>query len=212
MNTAVRANPELHARHGRGGRDEPLVEALRRDDEGAPEELVACYGDRIYRLARRLLRNEADAEEITQDVLLTVVNKIGTFKGEAALSSWIYRITVNAAYARLRSRRSRTEVPLDSVLPVFDAEGNHVEPLTDWSGQLEDPAVASEVRTAIERGLARLPDEYRVVILLHDVEGFPNREVARALGLSVAAVKSRIHRARLFLRRELEHLFSPASR
>jgi RNA polymerase sigma-70 factor (ECF subfamily) len=139
-----------------------------------------------------------------------VVQKIQTFRGEAAFSSWIYRIAVNAAYQRLRTRHSRAEVSLGPILSVFDEEGRHVRPVVDWSSRLDDPAAAAKARTAIERSLNRLSEEYRIVILLHDVEGLPNEEVADTLGLSVAAVKSRIHRARLFLRQELAHLFSPA--
>jgi RNA polymerase sigma-70 factor (ECF subfamily) len=189
--------------------DQKLVEALQRGEPSAAEALVDRYGGWIHRVARRLLNDPRDAEEVTQDVLLTVVRKIRTFKGEAAFSSWLYRIAANAAYQRLRAKRARPEVSLEPFLPVFDDEGRYIEPVVDWSSKLNDPAVAGETRAAIERSLSRLPEEYRVVILLHDVEELPNEEVAATLGLTVAAVKSRIHRARLFLRQELAHLFSP---
>lgn len=189
--------------------DQKLVEALQRGEPGAVEALLDRYGGWIYRVARRLLNDPRDVEEVTQDVLLTVVRKIQTFKGEAAFSSWLYRIAVNAAYQRLRAKRARPEVSLEPFLPVFDDEGRYIEPVVDWSSKLNDPAVAGETRAAIERSLSRLPEEYRVVIQLHDVEELPNEEVAATLGLTVAAVKSRVHRARLFLRQELAHLFSP---
>ncbi len=189
--------------------DDDLVAALRRGDDGAVEALVDRYAGWIHGVARRLLNDPRDAEEVAQDVLLTVVRKIQTFKGEAAFSSWLYRIAANAAYTRLKARHRRQEVSLEPFLPVFDDEGRYAQPVVDWSGQLNDPALAGEVRAAIERSLSRLPEEYRVVIMLHDMEGLPNEEVAAALGLTVAAVKSRIHRARLFLRQELAHLFSP---
>ena len=189
--------------------DQKLVQALQRGDTGAVEALLDRYGGWIYRVARRLLNDPRDVEEVTQDVLLTVVRKIQTFKGEAAFSSWLYRIAVNAAYQRLRAKRARPEVSLEPFLPVFDDEGRYIEPVVDWSSKLNDPAVAEETRAAIERSLSRLPEEYRVVIQLHDVEELPNEEVAATLGLTVAAVKSRVHRARLFLRQELAHLFSP---
>ena len=189
--------------------DQKLVEALQRGEPGAVEALLDRYGGWIYRVARRLLNDPRDVEEVTQDVLLTVVRKIQTFKGEAAFSSWLYRIAVNAAYQRLRAKRARPEVSLEPFLPVFDDEGRYIEPVVDWSSKLNDPAVAEETRAAIERSLSRLPEEYRVVIQLHDVEELPNEEVAATLGLTVAAVKSRVHRARLFLRQELAHLFSP---
>lgn len=193
----------------RAGEDQRLVEALQSGEEGAVEELVDRYGGWIHRVARRLLDDPRDAEEVTQDVLLVVVRKIQTFKGDAAFSSWLYRIAVNAAYQRLRAKRARPEVSLEPFLPVFDGEGRHVQPVVDWSHQLDDPAAAQEARAAIERSLSRLPEEHRIVILLHDVEGLPNEEVAATLGLSVAAVKSRVHRARLFLRQQLAHVFSP---
>ncbi len=184
-------------------RIEPLVDRLRNGEERAVEDLVDRYGAWIHRVTRRLLDDPRDAEEVTQDVLLTVVRQIRAFKGEAALSSWIYRIAVNAALARLRARRARPEVSLEPLLPVFDEEGRLAGPVTDWSGRLEDPALAAEARAATERALARLPAEYRAVVLLRDVEGLSNDEVARALGLTVAAAKSRLHRARLALRQAL---------
>jgi RNA polymerase sigma-70 factor (ECF subfamily) len=189
--------------------DERLVEALRRGEEGAVEALVDRYAGWIHAVTRRLLNDPRDAEEVTQDVLLTVVRKIQTFKGEAAFSSWLYRIAANAAYQRLKARRARQEVSLEPFFPVFDEEGRYAQPVVDWSHRLDDPALAGEVRAAIEGSLSRLPEEYRAVILLHDMEGLPNEEVAATLGLTVPAVKSRVHRARLFLRQELAHLFSP---
>ncbi len=192
--------------------DQWLIDGLERGEAGAIEAFVDRYGGWIHRVAARLLGDPRDAEEVTQDVLMTVVQKIGTFKREAALSSWIYRITANAAYGRLRSRRARAEVPVDPLLAAFDEEGRHVQPMGDWSSQLEDPAVAGQARSALERGVGRLAEEYRVVLVLRDVEGLRNEEVADALGLTVAAVKSRLHRARLFLRRDLGQLFSVRER
>ncbi len=189
--------------------DQKLVAALHGGEPGAVEALLGRYGGWIYRVARRLLDDPRDVEEVTQDVLLTVVRKIQTFKGKAAFSSGLYRIAVNAAYHRLRAKRPRPEVSLEPFLPVFDDEGRYIEPVVDWSSKLNDPAVAGETRAAIERSLSRLPEACRVVIQLHDVEELPNEEVAATLGLTVAAVKSRVHRARLFLRQELAHFFSP---
>lgn len=188
--------------------DEELVAGLLRGEAGAVEALVDRYGAWIHRLASRLLADTRDAEEVTQDVLMTVVQKIGTFKREAAFSSWLYRIAANAAYGRSRSRRARPEVSIEPLLPVFDHEGRHVAPVLDWSKNVDDPAVAGELRSALERGISQLPEEYRIVLLLRDVEGVTNEEVADALGLSVAAVKSRLHRARLALRPQLAQLFA----
>jgi len=189
--------------------DRELVAALQRGDPDAVERLVDRYGGWVYRVVRRLLDDPRDAEEVAQDVFLTVARKIETFRGEAAFSSWLYRIAMNAAYQRLRARRARpAEVPLEPLLPVFDDRGRFAGPVVDWSAQLEDPAVATEARAALEQGLARLPEDYRVVVLLRDVEGLSNEDVAGILGLSVLAVKSRLHRARLALRRVLTELWA----
>ena len=188
--------------------DRDLVEGLRRGQPGAVETLVDRYGAWIHRVVRRMLDDPRDAEEVVQDVILTVVQKIESFRGEAAFSSWVYRIAANAAYKRLRTLRSRPEVSLEPLLPVFDAEGRHARPVTDWSPQLEDPAIAREARAAIEQSLRQLPGEYRAVLLLRDVEGLSNDDAAAALGLTVAAVKSRLHRARLVLRQQLSGLLA----
>lgn len=188
--------------------DEELVAGLLRGDPRAVEMLVDRYGAWIHRVASRLLADARDAEEVTQDVLMTVVRKIGTFKHEAKFSSWVYRIAANGAYERARSRRSRLETSLEPLLPVFDDEGRHVARVQDWSKGLDDPAVAAEVRSALERGIGRLPEEYRTVLVLRDVEGLTNEDVAGALGLTLAAVKSRLHRARLALRQQLAPLLS----
>ncbi len=122
-------------------------------------------------------------------------------------------VMVNAAYQRLRARRARpAEVSLEPLLPAFDDQGRLVGPVVDWSAQLEDPAVAAEVRTALERGFARLPEDYRVVVVLRDVEGLSNEDVAALLGLSLSAVKSRLHRARLALRQFLSELWTSPGR
>jgi RNA polymerase sigma-70 factor, ECF subfamily len=190
-------------------RDE-LVDRLRCGDDGAIEALVARYGAWIHRVARRIVRDPRDAEEVTQDVLWTALRKIDTFRGDAAFSSWLYRIAANAAYLRLRSRGAHPEVSLEPFLPVFDEAGRLTGPTADWSAQLDDPAVASEARAAIAGAIARLPDAHRMVFVLRNVDGVPNEEVAQLLGLSIAVVKSRLHRARLALRRQLAETLAPA--
>jgi RNA polymerase sigma factor (sigma-70 family) len=123
-------------------RDAELVERLRRKEPGAPEALVETYGDRVYRLAIRITGNEQDAEEVVQDALWTAARKIDTFKGESAFGSWIYRITANAAYQKLRSRQGqRNEISWDAMSPGFDELGQHAEPLRDWSARTEEPAL-----------------------------------------------------------------------
>jgi RNA polymerase sigma-70 factor (ECF subfamily) len=186
-------------------RDAALVEQLRRRDADAAEALVAAYGDKVYRLAIRITGDERDAEEVVQDALWTAARKIDTFKGESAFGSWLYRITANAAYQKLRGRRGKPhEVSWDDFAPWFDEQGHHVEPLGDWSARAEEPAVQTELRTVLTTAINDLPSDYRTAFVLHDVEGLSNPEIAETLNISLPAVKSRVHRSRLFLRHRLE--------
>ena len=191
-------------------RDDSLVAALRRGDPTAAEDLVAAYGDRASRLANRITGNAQDAEEAVQDAFLSVIRKVDTFRGDATFGSWLYRIVANAAYQRCRSRRGRgADVSLDKLLPVFDEHGRHVAPVADWSMTVDDPARQMELRMVLSSAITELPADYRVVELLRDVDGLSHQEIAETLGLSVANVRKRVHRARLFLRKRLEaHLSS----
>jgi RNA polymerase sigma-70 factor, ECF subfamily len=189
----------------RTDRDSALLAALRRGDAMAADRLVATYGDRARRLAMRITGNAEDAEEAVQDAFLSVIWKINTFRGESAFGSWLYRIVANAAYQRLRARRGRNaDISLDNLLPVFDGHGRHVAPVADWSMSLNDPARQTELRMVLTAAIEELPADYRAVVLLRDVEGLSHREIAETLGLTVVNVKTRVHRARLFLRKRLE--------
>jgi RNA polymerase sigma-70 factor, ECF subfamily len=187
-------------------RDRQLVEALRRREPAAAERLVAAYGDRAYRLATGILGSAQDGEEVVQDAFWTVVRKIDTFRGESAFGSWFYRIVANAAYQKLRRPGRRSEISLDEVLPLFHENGQHVAPIADWSPSVDDPSRQTELRMALTAAIEELPPDYRTALLLHDVEGLSNIEVAETLGLGVPNVKSRVHRARLFLRKRLADL------
>jgi len=192
-------------------RDGALVAALRRGDPTAAEDLVAAYGDRACRLATRITRNAQDAEEAVQDAFLSVIRKIDSFRGDATFASWIYRIVANAAYQSCRRHRRRSaDVSLDKLLPVFDQHGRHVAPIADWSMSVDDPAHQTELRMVLSSAIGELPADYRAVVLLRDVDGLSNQEVAETLGLTVVNVKARVHRARLFLRKRLEAHFSTA--
>ena len=194
-----------------GDRDAALVEGLRRGDAAAPELLLDTYGDRVYRLAIRITGNEQDAEEVAQDAPWTSARKIGTFKGESAFGSWVYRITANTAYQKLRGRRARrNEVLWDDLQPAFDDHRHHTGPVADWSAKIEEPALQTELRAVLTAAIKDLPADYRTAFLMHDVEGLSNPEIAETLHLSLAAVKSRVHRSRLFLRAHLARYMEAA--
>lgn len=160
------------------------------------------YAPRVYNLARRMLGNDADAEDVTQDVLLQVVRKLDTFRGESAFPTWLHRVTVNAALANRRKRASRQSrqsgESLDAALD--DGHAHLPRSLKPWSVSPDQPVLDAEQHELIERAIGELPNTYRDVYVLADVEGLPNAEIADMLGLSVAAVKSRLHRARLMMR------------
>jgi RNA polymerase sigma-70 factor, ECF subfamily len=183
--------------------DAALVEQLRGEDAGAAEALVGAYSSRVYRLASRITGNPSDAEEVVQDALWSVVRKIGTFRGESAFGSWVYRIVANAAYQKVRGQRRHPEISLDDVLPAFHEDGAHAAPIDDWSAKVDDPSHRTELRRALNAALDALSGRDRTAVVLRDVEGFSMAEVAATLGLSVANAKSRVHRARLFLRQRL---------
>ena len=215
MNAETRNAASAPATHTPGPRrpdpDAGLLEKLRRGDADAPDLLVATFGDRVYRLAIRITGNEQDAEEVVQDALWTAARKIDTFKGESAFGSWLYRITANAAYQKLRGRHGKKhEVSWEDLLPGFDEQGKHVDHVGDWSEKVEEPAVQSELREVLNEAIEALPADYRTAFLMHDVEGLSNPEIAESLGISLPAVKSRVHRSRLFLREKLGKYLSAA--
>jgi RNA polymerase sigma-70 factor, ECF subfamily len=191
--------------------DAALLEGLRRGDAAAPEMLLDTYGDRVYRLAIRITGNEQDAEEVAQDALWTAARKIGTFKGESAFGSWVYRITANTAYQKVRGRRGRrNELSWEDLQPAFDEHRHHAGPVADWSEKAEEPALQTELRRVLTSAINDLPTDYRTAFLMHDVEGLSNPEIAETLRVSLPAVKSRVHRSRLFLRERLSSYMAAA--
>jgi RNA polymerase sigma-70 factor, ECF subfamily len=184
--------------------DADLVDALRREEADAADRLVERYGDRVYRLAMRITGLNEDAEEAAQDALWTAARKIHMFKGESAFGSWIYRITANAAYQKLRTRRQKSaEIAMEDVLPSLDGDGRHFEPMDDWSNRVDEQALQGELRRVLQQAIDGLPADYRTALVLHDVEGLSNPDIAEALNISLPAVKSRVHRSRLFVRKQL---------
>ncbi len=199
-----------------GAADFDLLASLRGGELGALKALAERYGPTIYRLAFGVTRNQADAEEVLQDVLLTLARKGASFEGRSALGSWIYRIATNAALNKRRGKRLELETPLEELLPMFEADGHRAGDrtyiLADWSQNPEEELLSDERRRVLERAIDSLPDHYRAVLVLRDVEELTNEEVAALLDESVSSVKSRLHRARMVLREELTRVFagSPA--
>jgi RNA polymerase sigma-70 factor (ECF subfamily) len=181
-----------------------LVQRIQGGDAEAFAVLFRQYGVRISRQALHLLGSEAEAEEVVQEVFLTLFEKANTFRGDAALSTWLYRLTANAALSRLRRRQRRPEVAMDDYMPRFQEDGHHlVRPVVDWSQDLEREMATAEMRQLLWQAIEALPALDKAVVILSDVEELSNQEIGEALGLSVPAVKARLHRARLCLRGQL---------
>jgi RNA polymerase sigma-70 factor (ECF subfamily) len=184
-------------------REQHLIERLRARDHSAVSDLASQYSSRIRQLALRYVKNEEDAEEVVQDVLLKVYQKIEAFRGDAALSSWIYRITFNTAMSRLRSTRAnRREVDLLSVAPA-GGDGPQAPDIADWSSMGDDEVLRGELRERLRKALAGLPPIYRVPVLLRDVRGLTTEEASAALNVKDQTLKSRLHRGRMILRDQL---------
>lgn len=184
--------------------EQQLIGRLKVKDEAALDLLMAEYGGKVYGLSLRLTSNHHDAEEVCQDVFLAVFEKIGAFRGESKLSSWIYRITANAALMKLRKRPKVQALPLEEELgPAMTEEGMIAEPVADWSQLPSDALERKEFTRRLTQAIEQLPQEYRVVFVLRDIEGLSAEDASQVLEISVAALKSRLHRARLFLRKQL---------
>ena len=193
-----------------------LVDRLRGGDATALEGLMREYASRVYRLAFGITRNHGDAEEVVQDVFLTLATKSAMFEGRAALGSWVYRITTNAALNKRRGKRHEVETSLEEHLPAFMADGHREGDrsflLADWSQNPERELLSGEARRTLERALDGLPEGYRAVLVLREVEELANEEVAELLGESIGSVKSRLHRARQALREQLTRALAAAER
>ena len=190
-----------------GGEDlaaERQLVARLRDGEGASyEQLVRTYGGRLLAVARRLVRHEEDARDCVQEAFLQAFRNIEKFEQRASLGSWLHRIVVNAALMKLRARGRRPEQSIEDLLPQFDADGQRLEPEAELAVSLE-LLERREVREAVRRSIDQLPDGYRNVLLIRDIEGYDTEETAALLGLTPGAVKTRLHRARAALKTLLE--------
>lgn len=188
--------------------DLPLINRIKRGDLEAFEEIVNKYQTRIYNLALNVLREEMDAQEVAQDIFLAVYTQIHTFEGRSSFYCWLYRIAVNQSLMRKRERkREEVHASLEDYLPKFDEEGHHLHPIQDWSQQVEEVVLREELMARLSVFIDELPEPYKLAFYLVDIDGLKIEEAAGILGSSLAALKSRLHRARLFLREKLSSYF-----
>ena len=182
-----------------------LLKRLQTGDERALDELADAYRFKIYQLAFRYLRNKEDAEEVAQDVLYKVYRNIGNFRGDAALSSWIYRITFNAAMSRLRTARYRQSQDDDRRIVSVEGEESMAaaRDVADLSDMADDRILRSQLRRRVFRAILALPAIYRAPVMLRDIQGMSTEEASAMLRVKDQTLKSRLHRGRLILRKQL---------
>jgi RNA polymerase sigma-70 factor (ECF subfamily) len=184
--------------------DRRLLARLQNGDPDALGDLADAFGGKIYQLAFRYLRNREDAEEVTQDVLFKVHRKVGAFRGDAALSSWIYRITFNAAMSRLRTARYQRAQAESQQLQAAETEGaRFTREVADLSDMADEQVLRSELRRRVYRAILALPAIYRGPVVLRDIQGLSTEEASAVLHVKDQTLKSRLHRGRLILRRQL---------
>jgi RNA polymerase sigma-70 factor (ECF subfamily) len=183
--------------------EQELIDRMQAGDASAVADLSAVYGARIHQLAFRYMKNWEDAEEVAQDVLMKVFRKIDAFRGDAALSSWIYRITFNTAMSRLRT--GRTGRAAEQQRPDSTAAPSLQSDPADWSTLADDHVLRREMREQLIAALRTLPEVYRTPVLLRDLQGLSTEEASQILHVKPQTLKSRLHRGRLILREALSH-------
>jgi len=193
--------------------DRALMQRLQAGDRTAFDALFRQYVSKVFRQASHFLGNPAEAEEVVQEVFVTVYEKASTFRGEAAFTTWLYRLTANAALSRLRRRKRSREVAMEDYLPKFQPDGHHlvVRPIVDWSADVETRLAEAQMQQFLRQAIELLPPVDRAVLVLSDFEDLSNKDIGETLGLTVSAVKSRLHRARLFLRGQLAAALEPSA-
>jgi RNA polymerase sigma-70 factor (ECF subfamily) len=183
-----------------------LLARLKAGEEQALTDLADAFGTKIYQLAFRYLRNKEDAEEVTQDVLFKVYRKVGEFRGDAALSSWIYRITFNAAMSRLRTaqyQRTQAEERREGASEAPGGEVSRQADVADWTDLADERVLRSQLRQRVFRAILALPAIYRAPVMLRDIQGMSTEEASAMLKVKDQTLKSRLHRGRLILRKQL---------
>jgi RNA polymerase sigma-70 factor, ECF subfamily len=191
--------------------DRQLLMALRGRDEQAFELLVRVYGGRMLAVARRFVRNDEDAQDVVQSAYLNAFRSVGQFEGQCQVSTWLHRIVVNTALMKLRSRRRKPETSIDELLPSFQDDGHHVEQFSDWGAPADELMERAETRAIVRSCIDRLPQNYREVLMLRDIEELSTEESARMLSMTPTAVKVRLHRARQALSTLLRYEFARTS-
>ncbi len=189
--------------------DNELIERFSKGCELSFEEIVSRYETKVHNLSMRLTRNTEDAEEVLQDVFVTVYRKIDGFEGKAKFSSWLYRITVNAAFMKLRKRKQNHSISLDEVAP--HVQNQIIAQKNGFGASSDSLLLNNEIKGALESAIGKLPEDYRAVFVLRDIDGLSNKEVSEILSLSIPAVKSRLHRSRLMLRKRLRRFYEDYS-
>jgi RNA polymerase sigma-70 factor (ECF subfamily) len=192
--------------------DAELLERLRAGEDAAFEELVRANAGRLLAVARRYMKSEEDAQDVVQEAFLSAFRSLDRFEGGSRLSTWLHRIAVNAALMKLRTRRRKPEEPIEDLLPRFREDGRPLRPAIPWRPLPDDLLGQKELRDLVQACVDSLPESYRHVLLLRDIEEFDTEETAEILGISPNAVKTRLHRARQALRGLLNPHFrrSPA--
>ena len=190
-----------------GDAERDLIAAPHAGDLDDAARLVERYGERVYRLAWRITGSADDAEAATQNTLLMMAHTIRSTANEPAFESWIYRTVAREAAARRRRRQPGDERALDAVVEALPGKGRHFEPMEDWSTRIEGPALQSGLQTIIGEAIDALPADYRTALVLHDVEGLSQPDIADVLDVAVPVVKARVHIARLFVRQRLSEHF-----
>lgn len=188
--------------------DEELVHRVRAGETEQFEFLVKRYASKVYGLAMRLTRNPSDSEDAVQEAFLLVYTKLDGFRGESAFGTWLYKVALNSIYMKLRQRKHAAEENIDDYLPKFDEHGMMQGMVRKFGDNPEGEAIRQQSGDAVREAIEKLPAEYRIVLVARDIDDLSSEETAEALGLTVAAVKSRLHRARLFLRKHLENRFA----
>jgi RNA polymerase sigma-70 factor, ECF subfamily len=191
--------------------DAVLLARLRSGDDAAYEELVRMETRHLLAVARRMLRNEEDAQDAVQQAFLAAFRALPSFNGQSRMTTWLHRIVTNEALMRLRTRGRRHEDSIEDLLPSYIEDGHHVEQFSEWALPADTRIVRHETRAQVRAAIDRLPDAYRTVLLLRDIEELSTEETARMLGVNTNTVKIRLHRARQALLKLLTPALSPVA-